>query len=76
MEAHFLYDFSFSDALDSLTSPANKFEKCSNQTLWHPPSTDNYKGAVDTSVTYKYQDPKTYKGPVVPGWEPGDSFLG
>ena len=39
--------------------------------MWSPPPTTGYNGLLNLGVFYKYQDPKTYSGPVVPGWEPG-----
>ena len=65
--------FSFSNDLDSLINSGKAFE-CPRQraeALWQPPSTDDFKGAIDESISFEFEDPKTYKGPVVPGWEPG-----
>ncbi len=39
--------------------------------MWSPPPSTGYSGLLDTEVVYKFQDPKTYSGPVVQGWEPG-----
>ena len=39
--------------------------------IWSPPSISDYSGKVDVNITYSFEDPKTYKGPVVQGWEPG-----
>jgi hypothetical protein len=48
--------------------------ECKNEIrskMWSPPPATGYNGLLDLGVFYKYQDPKTYSGPVVPGWEPG-----
>ena len=62
-------------SLDNLINPGNAYEcpKHVTEALWQPPSTDDYRGPVDESIGFQYKDPKTYKGPVVPGWEPGKS---
>jgi hypothetical protein len=35
--------------------------------IWSAPPVTGYTGPINTSVTYKYDDPKTYKGPVIKG---------
>ena len=70
------YFFSYSQGLDGIINQSKTFE-CPRQrteSLWHPPPTDDYKGHIDESISFKFEDPKTYKGPVVPGWEPGKVF--
>ncbi len=44
--------------------------ECKNK-IWSPPPTIGYNGSIDNRVAYKFEDPKTYSGPVVQGWEPG-----
>ena len=64
-------------SLDNLINPGNAYEcpKHVTEALWQPPSTDDYRGLVDESIGFQFKDPKTYKGPVVPGWVPGETEI-
>jgi len=46
-------------------------KKENHNKVWSPPLTTGYDGSVNSGVDYKFQDPETYTGPVVQGWEPG-----
>ncbi len=35
--------------------------------IWSPPPISGYSGPIDSSVNYRYQDAKSYKGPVLKG---------
>ena len=35
--------------------------------FWSPPPISGYKGEIFTDVTYTFDDPKTYVGPVIKG---------
>ncbi len=65
------------EVLDELASQDGLWTEnfdCKNEirnTMWSPPPTAGYDGSIDIGVAYKFQDPKTYSGPVVQGWEPG-----
>jgi hypothetical protein len=54
--------------------PLTKSFQCKKEIqnkIWSPPPTTGYDGSFDIGVDYKFQDPETYTGPVVQGWEPG-----
>ncbi len=68
----------FSEELNDLTNDVElsdqNFEckKEIRKEIWTPPPITGYNGSIDVGVVYKFQDPETYKGPVVQGWEPGE----
>jgi hypothetical protein len=65
------------EVLNELTSEDGMWTKnfdCKNEIrnkMWSPPPTTGYSGSIDNKVVYQFEDPKTYSGPVVQGWEPG-----
>jgi hypothetical protein len=46
-------------------------KKENHNKIWSPPPTNGYDGSLDIGVFYKFQEPESYTGPVVQGWEPG-----
>ncbi len=65
--------FTFSDTILKELINEELLEKnfeCQNK-IWSPPPAIGYNGSIDNRVVYKFEDPKTYSGPVVQGWEPG-----
>jgi hypothetical protein len=59
------------ELIDEERQMLNKYFDCKNK-IWSPPPTIGYNGSIDIRVAYKFEDPKTYSGPVVQGWEPGN----
>lgn len=54
---------------------ANLHEWLHNLNVRSPPSTTDYNGIVNSSIVFTFTDPKTYKGPVLQGWEPGVNLI-
>jgi hypothetical protein len=69
----------FSETFNVLLDDSIESLQCgkgNRPSAWTAPSTSDYAGEVDKSIEFKWQDPATYQGPVVQGWEPGEKRPG